>query len=325
MHLLVVKDLRKTFKLPGGFLNRDVIHAVNGVTFAVCGQSIFGLIGESGCGKTTTARCILKLEEVSSGEIWYSGTEIGGLGETAFKPFRKRIQMAFQDPLDSLNPRFTVRKTLQEPLDVNTKLSRSQKREKLIEMMETVGLREEHLSRYPQNLSAGQQQRVGLARAVICDPELVVLDEPTAALDMSVRGRVLELLCLMREQFGITYLLISHDLMSVSHLCSTIAVMYLGFIVEIASTTDVLHAPAHPYTQALVSSAPRLDSVRGRKRTVLKGEVSSAVNIPTGCPFSERCPIVEDICLEERPPLIHIAPERMVACHKASDEDHFMA
>ena len=225
--------------------------------------------------------------------------------------------MVFQDPLDSLNPRYTVRSTLREPLDIHTEMRRGEKESKLSEILELVGLRSEHLDRYPHQLSAGQQQRVGIARAIVCDPALVLLDEPTASLDISVRGRVLELLLQLQDRLGITYLLISHDLGTIRFVCHETAVMYLGSIVEIGSTVDLFKHPLHPYTKALIEARPRLHA-RGagnERKALVKGEVPSPINLPDGCLFHTRCPEVMPVCRTERPALIPFLDNRKVACH----------
>jgi oligopeptide/dipeptide ABC transporter ATP-binding protein len=321
---LRIEELRKSFFKRRSLFESDEIQAVKDVSLDIAKGAIYGLVGESGCGKTTTARCVVGLERPSAGRIWFEGDEIGNLSPRAFRRYRYRIQMVFQDPADSLNPRFTVAQTIREPLDLHSNLKRAEKAERLKEMMKVVGLRSEHLTRYPHQLSTGQQQRVGVARAVVCRPRLVILDEPTAALDISVRGKVLEMLLELQERFGMTYMFISHDLGTIQYVCGETAVMYLGFVVEQGATRDVFGNPQHPYTQALISAIPRPVPKWRRKREILKGEVPSPIDFPTGCPFHERCPRVMDVCREVRPELIHREPEtRRVACHLyvASDEE----
>lgn len=312
--ILQVNKLKKYFIKKRSFFQVDEIKAVNGVSFAVEKGSIFGLVGESGCGKTTTARCILNLEKVSGGEIWFKGNEVGSLGFYDFFPFRKEIQMVFQDPADSLNPHFTAKQTIKEALDLNTDLDEKEKQGMLLNVMNIVGLREEHLERYPHQLSTGQQQRVGISRAVVCKPSLVVLDEPTAALDVSVKGKVLEMLLGLQERFNMTYLLISHDLRTIQFVCNQTAVMYLGFIVEQGFTKEIFNNPLHPYTQALFSAIPSIRGENRYKRIILEGEVPSPINLPVGCPFLKRCRYSKDICSEQRPNL-HSIGSRAVACH----------
>jgi oligopeptide/dipeptide ABC transporter ATP-binding protein len=314
--ILRVNKLKKSFYKKRSFFKIDEIKAVNDVSFTVDKGSIYGLVGESGCGKTTTARCILGLERVSGGEIWFKEDEIGSLGYYEFFPLRKNIQMVFQDPTDSLNPHFTVKQTIKEPLDLNTSLGEDEKKDTLINIMNIVGLRGEHLERYPHQLSTGQQQRVGIARAVICNPSLVVLDEPTAALDVSVRGRVLEMLLDLQERFKITYLLISHDLRTIQFICKQTGVMYMGYIIEQGLTKEIFQKPLHPYTQALISAIPSIKNRSSKKRIILEGEVPSPINMPIGCPFLKRCRYSETICSKERPELSSIgSPPREVACH----------
>jgi peptide/nickel transport system ATP-binding protein len=300
----------------------EEVRAVNGISFSIRRRSILGLVGESGCGKTTTARCIVGLERPSAGHIFFAGNEIGGLSARAFRPYRRKIQMVFQDPSDSLNPRYSVRNTIQEPLDIHTHLSRKDTQAKIRDILGLVGLRSELLDRYPHQLSTGQQQRVGLARAIVSDPELIVLDEPTASLDISVRGRVLELLLDLQERLGITYLLISHDLGTVHFICTETAVMYLGAIVEKGGTEELFRSPLHPYSQLLVGARPRLRgyAMRAERRQLVKGEVPSPLSLPTGCLFHTRCPAVMAICRESRPELSAVSSGRLVACHLYQSE-----
>lgn len=317
--VLEIKNLSKRFVTRRYLWNRQAVYAVNHVSFAIDEGSIFGLVGESGCGKTTVARCLMRLEHPTEGEIWFQGKEVGRLPEKEFRPYREKLQMIFQDPSDSLNPRFSVRQTLMEPLILRSTLSRSEKQELLEETMEIVGLRPEHLSRFSHQLSTGQQQRVGIARATICNPDFVVLDEPTSALDLSFRGRVLEMLLDLQKRFGITYLFISHDLGIVRYFCQQTAVMYLGFIVETGITKDLFQNPVHPYTEALISAIPKIDPKTRKERILLKGEIPSPINVPAGCPFSNRCPEAISICFERRPRLLPASDGRLIACHIANN------
>jgi len=312
--ILRVENLSKTFPIDKG-IKRQYLHAVSDVSFEIEEGSIFGLVGESGCGKTTIARCLAGLERPTAGKVWFQNEEIGRLSQKAFLPWRKRIQIVFQDPLDSLNPRLSVRKTLLEPLNNHTSLSKGEKIDLINETMAIVGLRKEHLDRFAHQLSTGQQQRVGIARATICNPDFVVLDEPTSALDLSFRGRVLELLSDLQKRFRITYIFISHDLGVVWFFSKKTAVMYLGFIVESGPTKDLFEKPAHPYTKALISAIPKIDPESRTERIILKGEVPSPINLPPGCPFYNRCPEAKQICSTNRPKLAPILGERMVACH----------
>lgn len=311
--ILELTNVRKTFYKRTGLFAQDPIHAVVDVSLSLRKGEVLGVVGESGCGKTTVARCVTGLQAVSSGSIRLAGEEIGSLGPSRFRPYRKRVQMVFQDPSDSLNARFTVRRTLREPLDLHTRASRAEKEATLRRFMDVLGLRREHLDRYPHQLSTGQQQRVGIARAIICNPDVVVLDEPTAALDVSVRGKVLELLLDLRARFGLSYVLISHDLATVRHISDRTAVMYLGSVVEEGPTAGLFEAPRHPYTRALLASIP---TIATRRRTIaaLGGEVPSPINRPTGCPFSTRCPDVMDVCRERMPPPVRV-DDVTVRCH----------
>ena len=315
-HILHVEDLSKTF-VKRVLWQVEKVHAVSRISFGIDIGTAFGIVGESGCGKTTTARCIAGLDRPTEGEVFFQGDAIGHLSPKAFRPYRSKLQMVFQDPLDSLNPRYTVRSTLREPLDIHAKMSRGEKEDKLGEILRLVGLRDEHLDRYPHQLSAGQQQRVGIARAIVSNPALVLLDEPTASLDISVRGRVLELLLNLQNRLGITYLLISHDLGTIRFVCHETAVMYLGAIVEIGSTADLFKHPLHPYTQALIGARPRLQrrAERSKHQVMVKGEVPSPIDVPDGCLFHTRCPEAMSVCRTERPALIPFSDNRQVACY----------
>ncbi len=316
--VLRLENVTKQFVTKRFLEKPQVVHAVNGVSFAVEEGSILGLVGESGCGKTTIARCIVGLEQCTGGEIRFHDEEIGRLPSRQFRSYRKKLQMVFQDPSDSLNPRMSVRQTLREPLDLHTALTKAEKEDLLEENMRIVGLRAEHLDRFPHQLSTGQQQRVGVARAVIVHPDFVVLDEPTSALDLSVRGVILELLLDIQKRFGITYLFISHDLGVVHYLCRETAVMYLGAIMEMGPTQNLFKNPLQPYTKALIAAIPKMGPRSGGKRILLKGDVPSPLQLPPGCLFCNRCPEVESICFEARPELRRAADGRSVACHLVS-------
>jgi len=315
--ILRIENLKKVFFKKKSFFKNDEIKAVNDISFDVKRGSIFGLVGESGCGKTTAARCIVHLDKLTSGKIFFNHVEIGSLSPVAFRPYREKIQIAFQDPTDSLNPRFTVRRTIIEPLNLFTNFSNNEKKNKLLQIMELVGLQPEHLERYPHQLSTGQQQRVSVARAIITNPDFVVLDEPTSALDISVKGRILELLLELQEHFGTTYLLISHDLSNVKQVCEETAVMYLGAIMEIGPTKKLFSSPLHPYTKALLSAIPKMEVKKNKKRIKLVGELPSPINLPTGCLFSTRCPEVMPICKEIKPEIkpVSNSGDQSIACH----------
>lgn len=308
--LLDVQDLHKVYS------TRDkVVYAVNGITFAVEAGEAVALVGESGCGKSTTARCLLRLTNPTAGRIEFGGQEIGALGERQLRPLRRRIQMVFQDPTLSLNPKFTVRRTLLEPLKLHGLLGADDPDTRLRKVMEQVNLAPAMLDRYPRELSGGQKQRVGIARAVITQPDLVVLDEPTSALDMSVKLQVIDLLRRLQRELGMAYVLITHDLSVVRHLCSRVMVMYLGHIVESGPVEDIFANPSHPYTRSLLSAIPVPDPLRKRERIRLQGETPSPTVKRVGCPLQDRCPEAFDRCHSEFPCSRTLAPGHSVACH----------
>ncbi len=320
--ILKVEKLAKKFYVKRSiFQKSDAVNAVNGVDFEVLEGTIFGLVGESGCGKTTIARCLVGLERPTSGNISFRGEEIGSLSQKDFRPYRKKIQIVYQDPSDSLNPRLTVSQTIMEPLNLYSGLPKADQQKLVMETMEIVGLRTQHLERFPHQLSTGQQQRVGIARAIICHPDFVVLDEPTSALDLSVRGRVLELLLDIQRRSNLTYIFISHDLGVVRFICQHTAVMYLGYIAESGPTKELFNNPEHPYTKALISAIPKVHAGSRKERIILQGEVPSPINMPPGCPFSNRCLEAEEICSEKRPKLLPTSEGRMVSCHMVQRED----
>jgi oligopeptide transport system ATP-binding protein len=314
--LLRVEDVHKTFPARGGDGRRRRLHALSGVTFDVRHGETLGLVGESGCGKSTTARCVVRLIAPDRGRIVFDGREISAMTERAFWPFRRRIQMVFQDPTDSLNPRMTVEQLVGEPLDLHLRLTARERAERVIAMLTLVGLKDEHLDRYPHQLSIGQQQRVGVARAVATGADLLVLDEPTSALDVSVRGMVLRLLEDLRAKLNITYVLISHDLSVVRHICQRVAVMYLGTIVELGPTDEIFARPRHPYTEALLQAVPVPDPRARRERLLLSGEVPSPLDLPSGCVFHTRCPVRRDDCATTPQRLVAVGTAgHHVACH----------
>ena len=291
--LLVVEDLYKHYRE-----GSHTIHAVNGVSLKLQPGEAVGLVGESGCGKTTTARCIMGLEKPTSGRIAFRGQDLDELSSRELRSWRRYFQMVFQDPSESLNPRFTVRRTLKEPLALHGLFRNA---DQLTEAIEHVNLEDEHLGRYQHQLSGGQKQRVGVARAMMTRPQLVVLDEPTSSLDMSLRIHVISLLKRLQREFDMTYLFISHDLSTVRHLCERVLVMYLGRIVERGRTEDVFDRPRHVYTQALLSAIPIPDPTVKRERILLHGETPHARELMRGCSLQDRCPFVEDECLEPVP------------------------
>jgi len=311
--LLRVENLHKHYRE-----GPHTVHAVNGVSFDIYPGESVGLVGESGCGKTTTARCILRLEEPTSGRIFFNGQDLAALSMTQVRALRRQFQMVFQDPNESLNPRFTVRRTLREPLYLHG-LFKDERQ--LHEIVERVNLEREHLSRYPHQLSGGQKQRVGVARAITTSPQFVVLDEPTSSLDMSLRIHVIALLRRLQRELNMAYLFITHDLSTVRHLCDRVLVMYLGRIVEMGRTEDVFNNPCHVYTQALLSAIPIPDPTVKRQRILLQGETPSARDIKPGCGLQDRCPHVADEC-RIPVPYYDLGNGHQVACRLAKAEMH---
>ncbi len=317
--ILVVKDLKKYYPIRGGLLLRIVgyVKAVDGVSFNVKYRETFGIVGESGCGKTTLARTILRLIEPTGGEIYFEGENILSYKGEKLKDFRRKAQIVFQNPYMALHPRKIVRDIVSEPLKIHTDLSKEDIYDRVLEMLEKVGLSEEHMFRYPHEFSGGQRQRIVIARALILNPKLLVLDEPTAALDVSVQAKILNLLKSLQKEFKTTYLLISHNLSIIDYMCDRIAVMYLGKFFEIASKRDLFKRQLHPYTKALISAIPlpEPDSGRRERRIILRGEVPSPINPPSGCYFSTRCPYAQPLCREEEPRLEEVDEGHFVACH----------
>ena len=320
--ILEVRHLVKHFPVGGGVLSRPaaVVRAVDDVSFAVRRGETLGLVGESGCGKTTTGRCILHLERPTSGQVLFEGADLAALDAPALRAMRRRIQVIFQDPYSSLNPRMTVGQILAEPLKVHGIVKNKAAREARVrELLTQVGLLPQHGRRYPHQLSGGQRQRVGIARALAMEPALIVCDEPVSALDVSIQAQIINLLEDLQNRLGLTYLFIAHDLSVVRHISGRVAVMYLGKVVEISDRRALYEEPLHPYTRALLSAVPIPDPEleSRRARTVLRGEVPSPLNPPAGCVFHPRCPLAMERCSAEAPVLREIKPGHWAACHAA--------
>ena len=320
--LLEVRDLVKHYPVSSGFFGRQVglVRAVDGVSFTIHRGETLGLVGESGCGKTTTGRCILQLERPTSGSVRFEGQELTTLGPDALRAVRRRIQVIFQDPYSSLNPRMTVTQIVGEPLLVHGLVRDADARTARVqELLRQVGLLPQHGRRYPHELSGGQRQRVGIARALSLEPSLIICDEPVSALDVSIQAQIINLLEDLQQELGLTYLFVAHDLSVVRHISDRVAVMYLGRVVEIADRQSLYEAPRHPYTKALLSAVPIPDpEVEARREhVVLRGEVPSPLRPPSGCAFHPRCPIAVEECQRIRPELRELGPSQRAACHLA--------
>ena len=315
--LLQVRGLKLYFEQKSGWLVRHkrVVRAVDGVDLAVQSGEVLGLVGESGCGKTTLGRCVLRLIEPTAGEIVFDGQDLLALNAPALRKMRREMQLVFQDPISSLDPRFAVEESIVEPLRTHTDDDHSKRRKRALALLTEVGMGEQHLGRYPHELSGGQCQRVALARALILRPRLLVLDEPTSALDVSVQAQIISLLVELKKAHHLTYLFITHDLGVVRYISDRIAVMYLGKIVEVGPTKPVFESPVHPYTQALLASVPIPEPKVREWSFVLKGTVPSPSNPPPGCRFHTRCSSARAICREQEPALRQVAPARWAACH----------
>jgi len=319
--LVEVTDLKKHFPIKSGIVfQREVaaVKAVDGVSFSIFEGETLGLVGESGCGKSTTGRTVLQLYRATSGSVKFEGQEITTLKGEALRKMRRRMQMVFQDPYASLNPRMSVGRIVAEPLVVHNIGTKKEREDRVAELLELVGLNPYFVRRYPHEFSGGQRQRIGLARSLALNPSFIVADEPISALDVSIQAQVVNLLQKLQQDLGLTYLFIAHDLSMVRHLCDRVAVMYLGHIVEIAESEELYTNPLHPYTQALLSAVPVPDPMveEKRQRIILKGDVPSPLNPPKGCNFNTRCPVSVDVCYDQDPELIEVLPGHWVACHR---------
>ncbi|MFC0190328.1 ABC transporter ATP-binding protein [Fictibacillus aquaticus] len=315
--LVKVENLKKHFPIKGGLLGKQVgaVKAVDGVSFFINKGETLGLVGESGCGKSTTGRMLLRLLEPSDGKIYFEGQDITELSTGEMRKMRREMQMVFQDPFASLNPRHTVEKILEEPLIVHGVKDKAERKRRVKELLEVVGLNSWHAKRYPHQFSGGQRQRIGIARALAVNPKLIIADEPVSALDVSIQSQVLNLLQDLQKEFDLTYLFIAHDLGVVRHISDRVGVMYLGNIVELADSEELYDEPMHPYTQALLSAVPIPDVEHKKDRVILQGDVPSPSNPPKGCPFHTRCPQAFDTCATVKPVLQEAKPGHYVACH----------
>lgn len=323
--ILQVEDLKKYFPVKAGIFKKTVgtVHAVDNISFYISKGETFGLVGESGCGKTTTALTIMRLIEPTTGRVYFEGKNVFDLKGRELRKLRRIMNIIFQDPFASLNPRMSVYQIVSEPFDIHGHASGGEKKRRVMELIKRVGLSPHHISRYPHEFSGGQRQRIGIARALAVEPTFIIADEPVSALDISVRAQILNLLENLKKEFGLTYLYISHDLSTVKHMCDRVAVMYVGKIVEVTATKELFKNPLHPYTEALLSAIPIPDPLIARKRIILKGDVPTPINPPTGCRFHPRCPYMTPTCKEVEPELINVGSsiEHYVACHPAHFSD----
>jgi oligopeptide transport system ATP-binding protein len=317
MSLLRVEGLTKHFPVYKGFFRRQVgvVRAVDDVTFTLGVRKTLAVVGESGCGKTTAGRAILRLVEPNAGHVWFRGKDLPTLGATELREMRRHMQIIFQDPYSSLNPRHTIGQIIGRPLVLHGVCTNADVEDRVRDLLGRVGLQPKYISRYPHEFSGGQRQRIGIARAIALQPDFVVCDEAVSALDVSVRAQVLNLLMDLQDEFGLSYLFVTHDLSVVRHIADDVVVMYLGQVVEKAPRASLFARPSHPYTQALLSAAPEPDPARRRKRIILQGDVPSPMNPPNGCRFHTRCPLVQARCRVEAPAAHVVADDHAVACH----------
>ncbi len=315
---LDVTDLKMYFPVKSGIFSKaKSLKAVDGVSFSIAQGETMGLVGESGCGKTTVGRTILKLYEATGGTVVYKGTDITGFDDQQMRPYRRKMQMIFQDPYTSLDPRMNVESIISEPIKALKLYSEGDRRDRVRELIQMVGLKADHLNRYPHEFSGGQRQRIGIARALAAEPEFIVCDEPISALDVSIQAQVINILEELQHKFGFTYLFISHDLSMVRHISHQVGVMYLGNLIEYAQVDELYDNMLHPYTKSLISAVPVADPNQARqsKRIVLQGDVPSPIDPPPGCPFRARCAYAKEICGREKPELKRVNDDHMVACH----------
>ena len=319
--LLETKEVVKHYPIMGGVFLHQIasVKAVDGVSLNIQPSETLGLVGESGCGKSTLGRLILRLEEPTRGDILFEGKSILGYDPGQMRALRREMQIIFQDPFSSLNPRKSVAHIVGEPLYVHGLTDRHEREDRVLKLLEVVGLKREHMRRYPHQFSGGQRQRIGVARALALNPKLIICDEAVSALDVSIRGQVINLLQDLQEEFGLTYLFISHDLSVVEHISDRVAVMYLGKLVELADSDTLYRGPLHPYSHALLSAAPVPDPKRKKKRIVLMGDVPSPIHPPPGCHFHTRCPYAKEICKEQEPVFREVKPNHFAACHFAEE------
>jgi oligopeptide transport system ATP-binding protein len=321
--LLEVENLVKYFSITGGIFGREIgkVHAVDGVNFVLRKGKTLGLVGESGCGKSTLGRAIINLIQPNSGKVLFNNIEISKLSSKQLRPLRKDLQIIFQDPFASLNPRMTVREILSEPFEIHKLYTNKNEREDIIkDLIKEVGLSPESIDRFPHEFSGGQRQRIGIARAIALKPKVIICDEPVSALDVSIQSQILNLMVDLRDKYGLSYIFIAHDLAVIEHISDEVAVMYLGKIVEHTSSENLYKNSLHPYTQALISSIPRHDIVEKRERQVLQGDVPSPMNPPSGCRFHTRCPLAKEVCIQREPILENLGTTdnpHLVACHFA--------
>ncbi len=324
--LIEIRDLKKHYPIRRGLLKRTVGHvrAVDGVSFSIQPGETVGLVGESGCGKTTAGRCLIRLVEPTSGEILFRDGEqdalsVAQLDAAQLKLYRRQVQIIFQDPYSSLDPRMSVFDIVSEPLRIHKVYAGSELEDRVIYLLKAVGLQSHHMRRYPHAFSGGQRQRIGIARALALAPKMVVCDEPVSALDVSIQAQVLNLLTNLQQQFGLTYLFISHDLSVVQHISNRVAVMYVGKIVEVAATQELFQHPLHPYTEALISAVPKPDPQARSQRILLAGDVANSANPPSGCYFHPRCRFAQEICKTDEPAMREVLPNHFVTCHLAEE------